>query len=261
MNKVSRLAGLNHVWLRDCADLQSHIMPIINTIPLGVKAIDQRLQGGLARAALHEFYAAEADDGTAAAGFALLLGVRCADRNTVIWVRESRCEERDGRLYAPGVAELGADIDRLIIVTARDALAVLRAGADIACCGAVGALVLEPSGKAAAFDHNASRRLALASARTGVTTLIVRSGAEPMPSAAQTRWLVGAAPSRALAANAPGPPAFDISLLRHRGGIAGFDARVEWDRDLGSFRDSPLSGGIPAVAAGRARAEDQRRAA
>ena len=219
------------------------------------------MQGGLARAGLHEFYAAEADDSAATAGFTLLLGLCCGDRKTVIWVREGRCENRGGRLYAPGVAELGAEIDRLIVVTAPDALAVLRAGADIASSGAVGALVLEPSGRAPAFDHNASRRLALASARTGVTTLIVRSGVEPMPSAAQTRWRIGAAPSRALLANAPGPPAFNISLLRHRGGIAGFDARVEWDRDLRSFRDASLYSGVPATVVGRTRTADQRRAA
>ena len=59
-----------------------------------------------------------------------------------------------------------------------------------------------------------------------------------MPSAAQTRWRIGAAPGRSLPANAPGFPLFDVSLLRHRGGIAEFDARVEWDRHQRSFRDA-----------------------
>ena len=59
-----------------------------------------------------------------------------------------------------------------------------------------------------------------------------------MPSAAQTRWRIGAAPWRSLPANAPGFPLFDVSLLRHRGGIAEFDARVEWDRHQRSFRDA-----------------------
>ena len=61
-----------------------------------------------------------------------------------------------------------------------------------------------------------------------------------MPSAAQTRWRIGAAPSRPLPANAPGFPSFDVSLLRHRGGIAEFDAQVEWDRDQRSFRDDGM---------------------
>ena len=83
-----------------------------------------------------------------------------------------------------------------------------------------------------------------------------------MPSAAQTRWRIGAAPSRPLPANAPGFPSFDVSLLRHRGGIAEFDAQVEWDRDQRSFRDATLSGGVPAAAVRRKGVEDdQRRAA
>eukprot|EP01035_Chromulina_nebulosa_P064639 gene64639-88434_t len=51
--------------------------------------------------------------------------------------------------------------------------------------------------------------------------LLLRVAASPAASAAATRWLVQAAPSRPLAANAPGPPAFTVTLLRHRGGAAG----------------------------------------
>src|SRR5690606_38663201 len=58
------------------------------------------------------------------------------------------------------------------------------------------------------------------------------------PSAAQTRWRVGAQPSRALAANAPGRPAFAISLQRHRGGVAERQWCVEWNRDRTCF-ESP----------------------
>jgi protein ImuA len=84
----------------------------------------------------------------------------------LIWVRECRCEDGGGQLYAPGLAELGATLNYLVIVTAPDALAVLRAGADIVSSRAAGTLVLEPWRRAPAFDHTASRRLALASART-----------------------------------------------------------------------------------------------
>ena len=67
-------------------------------------------------------------------------------------------------------------------------------------------------------------------------TLMLRAGASPAPSAAQTRWQVRALPSRALAANAPGRPAFAVTLLRHRGGVVEREWRVEWDRDRKSFR-------------------------
>ena len=212
---------------------------------------DGRLGGGLLQNAVHEFFADTPDDGCATMAFALGLALRGCRAKPVAWVREDRGERRDGRIYAPGLVELGADPDALLLVTTPDTLSLLRAGADVVDCAAVGAVILEPWARAAAYDLTASRRLALAAARSGVMTLVVRSGVEPAPSAAQTRWRVNAAPSRTLAANAPGPPAFDISLLRHRAGIAGFDARVEWDRDRRAFTDAPLSGGVSASAAGR----------
>ena len=231
-------------------------------VGFGAPRIDARLGGGLARAALHEIYAAGEENGSAAAGFALLIGLRAMTAaRPLVWVQEERGERRGGRLHGPGFVELGADPDAVVVVTAPDLLALLRAGADVVQCAAVGVLILEPWGKAAALDLTASRRLALAAARSGVMTLVVRVGAEPVPSAAQTRWLVAAAPSRALAAGAPGLPVFDISLLRHRGGVAAFDTCVEWDRDRRAFRDAPVSGVVPALAAGGTRDPAARRAA
>lgn len=217
-------------------------------VGLGVPDVDARLGGGIARAALHELFAASAEDASAAAGFALLLAVRAGfEAGPLLWVREDRGERLGGRLHAPGLAELGVDPDRVLTVHAPDTLAVLRAGNDIVKCPGVGAVVIEPAGRATALDLTASRRLALSAARAGVFTLVLRSDASPMPSAAATRWQIASAPSTALEADAPGAPAFDIALLRHRGGLPGFAARLEWNRDDRCFR-TPLSGGAPAAA-------------
>lgn len=248
------------------APAEAVVWPFVAT---GSAVADARLGGGLARGALHELYADEGHH-AGAAGFALLVAL-CGDvGKPLIWVREDRGERGDGRLHGPGLAELGADPARVILVTGRDALSVLRAAAEIVGCSAVGTVVVEPFGQAPALDLTASRRLALAAARSGVLALVLRAGATPVPSAAATRWRVAAAPSGALAADAPGPPAFDISLLRHRSGIAGFDARVEWDRDARSFRDiaphrvdvgAPLPGRVFAPAAVRRPKDFGRRAA
>lgn len=93
---------------------------------MGAEAFDQRLQGGLTRAGLHEFCAAEPDDAAATSGFVPLLSLRCAASKLLIWVRECRCEDGDGRLRAPGLEELGATLHDLVLVTAPDAFAVLR---------------------------------------------------------------------------------------------------------------------------------------
>ncbi len=229
-------------------------VPTRATLPVvtfGAETIDARVGGGLARGALHEFYTAAAEDSSAAAAFAVALAMRGISRGKpLVWVREKQCAARVGHLYAAGLVELGFDPDDLFLVDAPDTRAALRASADIVKCGDVGAVIIEPYGKAPMLDLTASRRLAMAAAASGVLTLMLRVDAQPMPSAAQTRWQVASASSSPLAANAPGNPAFDIVLLRHRSGIPGFETHLEWNRDTKSFGSSfaPLSGRVPADA-------------
>src|SRR3546814_12766980 len=82
-------------------------------------------------------------------------------------------------------------------------------------------------GSAPALNLTASRRLALAAEKSGVTALLVRADATPCPSAAQSRWEVQSLASAPLEANAPGGPAMEIELLRHRDGLAGRSWRGE----------------------------------
>ncbi|PZU92554.1 MAG: hypothetical protein DI527_09335 [Chelatococcus sp.] len=197
--------------------------------------MDGALGGGLARAALHEVYAAATADVAAATGFALALSIRAAPRRPILWARQDFVDAETGRLHAPGLAELGIDPARLLLVRADRAEEVLRAGAEGARCPALGAVLIEPWGEPRGLDLTASRRLALAAEESGVTTLLLRLAATEMPSAARTRWRVASLPSRPLEANAPGCPSFSLELLRHRGGLARHAWRVEWDRDRQSF--------------------------
>ena len=154
-------------------------------LSLGCAATDARLDGGLAAAALHEIYAGREGDDAAAAGFALLLALRGAGTGPLVWLHEDRARQ-GGRLYGLGLAELGCDPARLLLVQAPDTLALLRAAAEAVACSAVAAVILEPFGKAPAIDLTATRRLALAAARSGVTVLLLRTG-DPGPSAANSR--------------------------------------------------------------------------
>jgi protein ImuA len=229
-------------------------------IAFGAEALDGRLGGGLVRAALHEIYAVSADTASATA-FALLLAWRARKAKPIFWVREEKAARLGGKSYGHGLAGLGIDPNALLLVNAPDSVAALRAGADISRCSAAGAVIIEPIGKTPALDLTASRRLALAAAQNEVMTLLLRTGVEPMPSAAHSRWQVASAPSAPLPANAPGHPAFDVTLLRQRGGIAGIEARLEWNRDRQSFDQAPLSGAVPAIAIGGAGQAVERRAA
>jgi protein ImuA len=208
---------------------------VVGQVTFGAAALDEALGGGIARAALHEIYAPGTADLTAATGFAVGLAIRAAQQRPILWVRQDVLDAETGRLHPPGLAELGLDPARILLVRARDAQGVLRAGAEAARCSALGAVLIEPWGEPRLLDLTASRRLALAAEGSGVTVMLLRAVANPDPSAARTRWQVTALPSRALEANAPGDPAFNVTLLRHRGGLAECEWRVEWSRDRQCF--------------------------
>lgn len=232
-----------------------------NLSTLGAPKVDARLQGGLPRAALHEILCEKLVDIAPASAFALLLALRLADaKRPLIWVQEQKTVQLSGHLYPPGLIAMGGNPDDMVLVDVRDIKEALRAAADIIRSGAAGTMILLAR-DSAVIDLTATRRLALAAERTDVLALLLRFDAKSVPSAAYSRWQVTSAPSRPLLADAPGFPAFDISLTRHRGGVAPFAARVEWNHEKRSFRDSPLSGGLSAIAVGGAAQAAERKIA
>lgn len=211
-------------------------------VAFGAPELDAALGGGIARAALHEIYAPGTADLSAATGFAVGLAIRAAAQRPILWVRQDMLDAEAGRLHPPGLVELGLDPSRILLVRARDAQGVLRAGAEAARCAALGAVLIEPWGEPRVLDLTASRRLALAAEGSGVAVLLLRAAASPEPSAARTRWQITALPSRALEANAPGDPSFSVTLLRHRGGgVEECEWRVEWSRDRQCFQHHPVT--------------------
>ncbi len=237
---------------------------------LGSAEADACLKGGLTMQGLHEFYPADMKDATALNGFALLIAAMRQRHHgcAIIWAREARAAREDGYPYGPGLAELGMDACVMTLLLLPDAKAILRATLDAARDAAVSAVIIELAGRQPLLDLTATRRLALAAAEKDTMVLLVRSRSGPTPSAAHTRWQVTAAPSRRLEANAPGPPAFALTLLRQRGGRDGIDIVLEWDRDTASFRlvdglghVAPLSRPQLALAGGGASGAQRNRAA
>jgi protein ImuA len=216
-----------------------------NRFATGHEALDGALGGGLMRGRVHELFSAEPGDAASATGFAAMLMLRLSgSRAPIFWLRTDEAERRGGRIHGPGLAELGGDPAALVLGQAPDAKTLLKSAGDAARCSGLGALVVECWGKCPALDLTASRRLALAAEQSGVTLFLLRLEAEPLPSAAETRWAVSAAPSRALEANAPGAPAFEIELLRRRAGPAGMRWRLEWNRDRLIFREPANPGAM-----------------
>lgn len=214
----------------------------VERITFGAATLDQALDGGLVRSAQHEIFPAAATDITAATGFAVAVASRASGPRPLLVVWQDFFDIETGRLNASGLRELGLDPAHLVLVRAADATAALRAAEQGARCPALGAVFLAVWGTPSVLNLTASRRLTLASAGSGVPVFLLRAAASPAPSAAATRWLVAAAPSRALAANAPGFPAFQARLIRHRGGVPAGTWHVEWNRDRTCFRDLDLRG-------------------
>src|SRR5690606_37333979 len=157
----------------------------------GHHALDAALGGGLMRGRVHELFAAEAGDGPSAAGFAAMVALRTVGRRApIFWLRTDESERQDGAIHAPGLAGLGGDPDSLVLGQAPDPRTLLRSAADAARCPGLGALIVECRGKCAGLDLTASRRLALAVEQSGVTLFLLRLDAQPIPSAADTRWAV-----------------------------------------------------------------------
>ncbi len=197
-------------------------------VPTSHTAIDRTLGGGLLRGRVHEFMAGE-EDGGSSAGFAGILAQRCG--GAMLWLREEAVEQQVGMLHAAGLVQIGLDPGSLILGRLPDAVSVLRAAVDALRCPTLGAVIVEVKGDPRSLDLTASRRMTLAAETSGVTALLLKIGGLPLPSAAQTRWRISAAPSLILAANAPGYPAWDVELLRQRGRVGGGRWRVEWDRE------------------------------
>jgi protein ImuA len=175
-----------------------------DAIPLS-RTIDTALPwGGLPRAALHEILAAEPG---AAAGFAALVLARAG--GTVLWIAP------DPDAWPPGLARFGLSPAQLVLVRAARVQDALWAMEETLRCPAIGAALLV----AGAIDLTAARRLQLAAEAGGVLGLLLRPDEDnAAPTAALTRWRIGAAPSGSSSPHAIGDPAWRLELLRCRGG-------------------------------------------
>src|SRR5215469_5441496 len=201
-------------------------------LALGHPVIDGALGGGLSAGALHEVAAAREAETAAASGFALALAARMtswrgASRKHVLWIAEDLSLAENGAPYGPGLDGIGIAPERLITVAAARERDVLWAMEEALRCRAVGMVIGEMRPRD--IDQVATRRLALAAAAGNARGLILRTAPDDGPSAAATRWIIGAAPSlNAEHSHGVGPPRLLARLVRNRRGHLGAWI-VEWN--------------------------------
>jgi len=227
MDRAALIAGLRARIARfDPGLFDSGLSDARAALPLSPE-IDAHLPwNGLPLAGLHEVLAAEPGAGM---GFSALLLARAQAAlpgRSVLWI----AGEPDA--YPPGLAQLGLSAAGLVLVRAPRPADALWAAEEGLRCPAIAAVLLVN----ATPDLTAARRLQLAAETGGGIGLLLRDDdANPGPTAALTRWRLSARAATDASPHHLGEPAWDISLLRARGGRPGAWAG-EWDAMRGELR-------------------------
>jgi len=195
-------------------------------LPFGLAPLDAHLpQGGLTVGALHEVAPLEPSDMAAAFGFLVALLARFAPfSRPVLLVAPSHALAEHGRPHGHGLAQLGLDPARLILVKTRNekqALWALEEALRSTVPAAIG-------GAVAKLDLKASQRLQLAAGEAGLPVLLLRKPIIDDASAAATRWRIGAAEAARDRFGLVERTRWNVRLERCRNGRPG-DWLVEFD--------------------------------
>jgi protein ImuA len=148
------------------------------------------------------------------AGWAGFLLAQIGTEKPLLWVQDRMAILESGRIHPPGLP-----VRNLIHVETRDARDALWAMEEGVRCSCLSAVIGEIWGDPKTLDFTATRRLAVASERSGTPCWLVRLGGTANLSGARMRWRLASAPSlaNALDPRAPGTPTWDAELFRARG--------------------------------------------
>lgn len=173
---------------------------------------------------VHDFAAAGHRDAGVLSGFAAALLARMGrTAGPIVWACDAVTAGEIGSLYGPGLAALGIDPARLVLVTAKSGADALWVAEEALSVAQLAAVVVEIGGAPRVLDLTATRRLALRAERQGTPVFLLRPAGPEMASAARTRWRIAPRPSgpdpHGLAVL--GRPGFALQLTRNRGGPTG----------------------------------------
>jgi protein ImuA len=207
-------------WASGLAEIDRHLPPI-----------------GLAADGVHEIAPAAYGDMPAALGFAAALIVRrlesATDERPVLWCRLSAEAREWGRLYGHGLEALGLARQRLLTVTLNRPAAILWTLEEALRSAALAGVIADVG---SSLDLTAVRRLMLAANEGGTPGLLLFPAPPHGATAARSRWIVAAKASAPppFDEKAPGAPAWNLRLVRCRGGRPG-QWFVEWSHATHCF--------------------------
>ena len=219
-------------------------------LPLGVESLDSALAGGLALGRVHMLCGRPGHDG-ALTGFAVALLRRILAQTDeaalVVWC-PAAAGGGSGMLYAAGLAALGLDPGRLLIVDSPSPGARLAALEDILRTEGLAAVIVEYDRVSQTSDYwmRLARRAQLAAEASGVTGLLLgwpvaASGFDslwhiaPSSAASSSSALSGHA-GRDLSRNSSWHPCWQVELRHARGGRP-WSSQLSWDAYANSLSE------------------------
>jgi protein ImuA len=251
--KRGRVGGLV-VAAIDPSRVSPHVSPWgaeKGSLRLGVPALDDALQGGLACGALHELSPASELQLGSAFGFGLAIAaLAAAGGRQVLCIQTDFAAREAGAPYGLGLDRLGLPLDRLLFLRVTHPRDALWACEEALKCPALAAVLAELPEAGGTADLTATRRLSLAAQAGGGLGLLLRHRPYPLPSAAMTRWQVAAALSTPDRFGGLGGTSFDLTLHRNRRGRCGRWI-AGWNHDERTFVPQALSLGVAATARDR----------
>jgi protein ImuA len=218
------------------------------SLRLGVPALDDALQGGLAFGALHELVPVSELQLGSAFGFGLAIAaLAAAGGRQVLCIQTDYAAHEAGGPYGLGLDRFGLPMDRLLILRVAHPRDALWGFEEALKCPALAAVLAELPEAGTAADLTATRRLSLAAQAGGGLGLLLRHRPCPLGSAAMTRWQIAAASSRPDRFGGLGGTSFDLSLQRNRRGRCGRWI-TGWNHDERTFVPQALSLGVAEAA-------------
>ena len=217
-------------------------------LPLGVESLDSALAGGLALGRVHMLCGRPGHDG-ALTGFAVALLRRILAQTDeaapIVWC-PAAAAGGSGMLYAAGLAALGLDPGRLLIVDSPSPGARLAALEDILRTEGLAAVIVEYDRVSQSSDYwmRLARRAQLAAEASGVTGLLL--GWPVAASGFDSLWHIApacaASPSETQSQHTPRHipwhPCWQVELRHARGGRP-WESRLSWNAHANRLCELP----------------------